>query len=161
MRIQRVASVKVVFSAAAIALACVFSGVPAFGATLQSVSGPVLVNKGAGFKPTTGPVQIGPGDQVMAKPASSAEIVYADGCRVRVAQEAVVTVQGSKRVETSPCDPAGQDDPQAVNDPADPAGEGLGAGAGPGVGAYVVGAGIVGIGVAGVIANSRPRAASP
>ena len=64
----------------------------------------------------------------------------------------------SRRPRAIPRDKA---PPQAANDPADPAGQGLGAGAGPGLGAYATGAGIAAIGVAGIIANAKSRPASP
>ena len=78
-------------------------------AVVQSVNGTVLVNRGAGFKPVTGTSQLSAGDVVMAKEGSSANIVYADGCSIRVAPGTVASVSqksggtNNARVEESPC----------------------------------------------------------
>ena len=65
----------------------------ASAATVQTNSGPVLVNTGSGgFEPVSGTTQIGPGAQVMARSGGDADVVQADGSRARVEPGAVVTI---------------------------------------------------------------------
>ena len=126
----------------------------AVAATLQSVSGPVLVSQGSGFKPAAGPVQVNPGDQIMAKPGGSAEIVYADGCRVHVEPGSIASVHGvahhgsinDGHAEASPCAESGQGHSPAVAEGATP---------------YLAGAGIAAIGVAVVVGIAKSKPASP
>ena len=103
MRIVKISSLAAVVTVATSAMA--------LAATLQAISGSVLVNQGAGFKPATGPTQLQVGDRVMTRAGGSAEIVYDDGCRVPVQAGSVATIQTRKsdgslkdgRVENSPC----------------------------------------------------------
>ena len=71
---------------------------PAFAATLGSVQGVVMVNRGNGYQTVQGTVQLNPGDVVVVNPGGSAQLSYADGCSVQVQVGAVVTVG-----EQSPC----------------------------------------------------------
>jgi hypothetical protein len=76
------------------AVAAVFMGVATVeAATLDEVQGRILVSRGGGFRPISGPVNLQPGMQVMANPNSSASIVYSNGCRDSVEPGTVVTVK--------------------------------------------------------------------
>ena len=52
-------------------------------ALLTSIQGSVFLNRGEGFQPASGPAQIAPGSRVHAE-QGSAEIVYENGCAVKV-----------------------------------------------------------------------------
>ena len=80
------------------ALALVASMQMAHAATIDRVSGGVLVNRGAGFVAISGAQELQPGDLVMVKPDGTAAIVYSDGCTVLVKKGAIATI-GAK----SPC----------------------------------------------------------
>lgn len=81
---------------AAVATLCL--SVPSLAATVQSVQGQVSVNAGTGYQLVRSGAAASPGAIVMANPGGSAQIVYPDGCVVRVDPGAVVTVQ-----DRSPC----------------------------------------------------------
>lgn len=83
----------IVSFAAAIALAA-----PALAATLGSVKGSVMVNRGGGYQAVYGPTQLKVGDIVVVNPGGSAQLTYPDGCSVQVQMGAVVTIG-----EQSPC----------------------------------------------------------
>ena len=110
-------------------LAAVLS-LPALAASVDSIQGKVSINRGSGFKPLNGSTEANAGDQVMASPGGSANIVYPDGCVVKVDPGTVVTVQ-----EPSPCKAGG-------DHPARP---------------YIIGAAIVGgaVGIAVVVSNNN------
>ena len=95
MRLMKIGSLAALVGMAA--------SVTCSAATIQSVSGTVLLNQGDGFKPISGQAQAKVGDRIMARAGSSADIVYADGCRVKVQPGAVTTIQGDILLETSPC----------------------------------------------------------
>jgi hypothetical protein len=79
-------------------IACLVLGAPAIAATLGSVQGQVMVNRGNGYQSVQGTVELNPGDVVVVNPGGSAQLSYADGCSVQVAVGSVVTV-----AEQSPC----------------------------------------------------------
>jgi hypothetical protein len=64
----------------------------AMGATLETVSPQLSVNRGQGYTQVTAPTQVSTGDRVMAAPSGRGKIVYADGCVVDVYPGAVMTV---------------------------------------------------------------------
>ena len=124
-------------------LGCVSLSAPAIAATLGSVQGTVMVNRGGGYQPVYGPTEVNPGDLVVVNPGGSAQIAYADGCSVPVQTGGVVTVGAQ-----SPC----------ATQTTGPGGPGLGS---PGIFALGVGvaAGTVGIFLA--TANDKDKSASP
>ena len=65
----------------------------ASAATVQDVQGTVLVNRGSGFQSTSGNDSVAPGDRIMARQGGSAQIVYDNGCRVKVEEGRVVVVK--------------------------------------------------------------------
>jgi hypothetical protein len=71
---------------------------PALAASVDSIQGQVSVNRGNGYQRVAASTEAKAGDQVMASPAGSANIVYADGCVVSVKPGAVVSVGAQ-----SPC----------------------------------------------------------
>ena len=73
------------FLGCAIAL-CVAT--PSLAATLEVVGGGVSINKGSGFKTVTGLVDAQPGDRITVAKGGSANIVYADGCTIRLGEQA-------------------------------------------------------------------------
>jgi hypothetical protein len=70
----------------------------ASAATVDSLKGRVLLNRGDGFQVLAAPTSANPGDTVMASPGGNAKIRYADGCVIDVHPGAVVSVG-----EKSPC----------------------------------------------------------
>jgi hypothetical protein len=60
-------------------------------AVVQNVGGKVLVNKGKGFVPVTGSMQLGAGDTLMIGNKGSATLAYAD-CQIDLSKPAVVTI---------------------------------------------------------------------
>ena len=79
----------------------VLSVAPARAALLQDISGNVVVNRGEGFEPVKGSVELATGDQVVVGPGGTATLSYGGGCNVPVAPEAVVSVSAK-----APCPPA-------------------------------------------------------
>jgi hypothetical protein len=73
----------------------------ASAATVNSIKGRVLFNRGDGFQVLTAPTTAKPGDSIMASPGGSAKVLYADGCAVDVRPGAVVSV-GAKSPCTAP-----------------------------------------------------------
>jgi hypothetical protein len=67
-------------------------------ATVNAVSGQVLVNKGDGYQQVAGATEANPGDTVVVNPGGSGSIVYPDGCVVQVQPGTVATIAPS-----SPC----------------------------------------------------------
>jgi hypothetical protein len=88
------------FCSAALCLGLLFCSA-ASAATVDSIKGRILLNRGDGFEVLAAPAEANPGDKVMAGPGGSAKIVYADGCAVNVSPGAVVTV-GAKSPCTAP-----------------------------------------------------------
>jgi hypothetical protein len=60
-------------------------------AVLSNVQGSVIVNRGDGFQPAQGGTSIAPGDRVRVV-AGSAEILYENGCVVKIGQGQMVAV---------------------------------------------------------------------
>ena len=84
----------------------------AFAATVEPIQKPVFLDQGDGFRSLSRRVSAGPGARVMAASGGSAQIVYSDGCVVKVEPGTVVTVQAiagdelddkSLRPRESPC----------------------------------------------------------
>ena len=69
-----------------------FVGLPAFAATVESVKGKVLINRGDGFQQTASGAQAKAGDRLMADAGGSAKLVYPGGCQVKVVPGRVVSV---------------------------------------------------------------------
>ena len=65
---------------------------PAAAATVESVKGKVLINRGEGFQPVTSGTQANPGDRLMASPRGSAKLVYSDRCQISIVPGRVVSV---------------------------------------------------------------------
>jgi len=78
----------------------------AFGATVASVKGRVLINRGDGFHQTTSGMQANAGDQLMADAGGSARLLYSGGCQVRIVPGKLVSV-GSRPPCTAPSSLAG------------------------------------------------------
>ncbi len=76
---------RTVFLAAAL-VACLAS--PSLAATLEVVGSTVAINKGSGFKPVTGIVDAQPGDRINVANGGSANVVYTDGCTIRLGEQA-------------------------------------------------------------------------
>ncbi len=61
---------------------------PSLAATLEVVGGSVSINKGSGFKTVTGFVDAQTGDRITVAKGGGANVVYADGCTIRLGDEA-------------------------------------------------------------------------
>jgi hypothetical protein len=100
---------RATFSLAALALSV---GTPARAAVLDGINGQVMVKRGGTYRLVKGPMELKPGESVVANPGGSAVISYTDGCNVPVAADSVVAVS-----EASPCavsqGPALSDSPEA------------------------------------------------
>jgi hypothetical protein len=110
---------RVAIAAAVLILAGSFAS-PSLAATVESIHGEVLVNRGTGFQRVSGVVHVNPGDTVMVSPGGKARVIYADGCPDFVSPGAVVRVS-----EQSPCAAHAQIPPVIV--PAFPAAAAFGA----------------------------------
>ncbi len=91
----------------AAALLVFLAGASAQAATLEGIQGTVLVDHGSGYSVAHGPMQLNPGDSVIANPGGAAKVVYADGCSVPVQPGSVVAVAGQSpcSIETGAVDP--------------------------------------------------------
>lgn len=78
-------------------VASVIASCPAGAATIENIAGGVKVNRGSGFSAQTSPTDLAPGDRIMVSKGGSAHLLYADGCRMKLAQ-GVTTVPAA-----SPC----------------------------------------------------------
>ena len=78
----------------------------ASAASFEVVSGEGAMNRGLGFQPVTGSVQVSPGATLHAPAGSSAYVVYDNGCRVRVAPGSFTQVK-----KQAPCGPSSRDLP--------------------------------------------------
>jgi len=67
----------------------------AANAAVLNASGSVSVNRGAGFQPVSGSVEVNPGDRVLVGPSGNATIAYSSTCvtTVPVNQLAIVRAQ--------------------------------------------------------------------
>ena len=114
----------------------IFLGFPASAATLDSIKGTVLINRGEGFRPLAGTAQANIGDTIMVSPGSSARVVYPDGCPVPVKPGQILTIAAE-----SPCTAFAQAGPPPRDDRDDDAGFWLGvAGSAVVIGAWIWGA---------------------
>ena len=68
-------------------------------ATVNTVTGQALINRGMGYQSINGATQGNVGDSVLAKPDSSASIVYENGCIVEVKPGQVVTIDAQPPCE--------------------------------------------------------------
>jgi hypothetical protein len=78
--------------------AALIFGSTAQAATLTADQGEIFVNRGSGYKVVREPVEVSAGDQVMAKPKSMGQVIFGDGCIMKVAPVSIFTVPS-----TSPC----------------------------------------------------------
>lgn len=67
-------------------------GPSALAATLEAVKGQVAINRGEGFRRVEGTIQAGAGDLVMASQGGSANLIYPDGCFIKVKPGSVIRV---------------------------------------------------------------------
>ncbi len=67
-------------------------------ATLSSIKGDILVNRGNGYQLQIGATELKPGDLVVANSGAGALIFYPDGCEVPVQPGDIVAVK-----DASPC----------------------------------------------------------
>jgi hypothetical protein len=74
--------------------ACVLplAGGASQAASLESIQGEVLIDRGGGFDSVGGPTSLDPGNTVIVNPGGSAVVVYSDECKVPVQPGAVLTV---------------------------------------------------------------------
>lgn len=79
-------------------VASVSLSVASFAATVSPIEGQLSISSGQGYRSVTGPTPGAAGDVIIASPGGSGEIVYDDGCRIRVVPGGVVTVAAK-----SPC----------------------------------------------------------
>lgn len=82
---------------AAVLLCAASASSAAYAATLDTIVGTVLVNKGKGFRPVTANTDIAAGDSVMVKDVSGADIVYENGCRIHVNPGTIATVFAKRK----------------------------------------------------------------
>jgi hypothetical protein len=73
----------------------------ASAATVDSIKGRVLLNRGDGFKSLAAPTTANPGNTVMAAPGGNAKLRYADGCVIDIRPGAIVSV-GARSPCTAP-----------------------------------------------------------
>lgn len=129
----------------AVALSVLLGTMPAHAALLQNVTGNVVVNRGEGFEPVKGSVELVPGDQVVVGPGGTATLSYGGGCNVPVGVETVAAVAA-----TAPCaapkpgDPVGKQVLTQAANPGAAAGEPAGGGGAGGAGAGGAGGGAAG-----------------
>lgn len=95
--------------------------VGAHAATLEAISGEVMVNNGSGYRFVSGVLELKPGDMVIANIGGSAELSYGGGCMVMVAAGSVVTVS-----EFWPCTTAQVTQPGQAAQPGVPGAAGQG-----------------------------------
>jgi hypothetical protein len=67
-------------------------------ATLHSIEGDVMINRGDGYEFARAEVDLDPGHHVIVSPTGSAQILYPDGCDVSVLPGTVVPIR-----KQSPC----------------------------------------------------------
>ncbi|MEZ5899144.1 MAG: hypothetical protein R3D51_06575 [Hyphomicrobiaceae bacterium] len=71
------------------------AGYAAKAATVEVIRGRVSINAGEGFLPVSGSAAAGSGNTVMAAPGAAANIVYENGCKVRVEAGNVAVVSST------------------------------------------------------------------
>ena len=91
---------RVTFGAVPLAMSLVF-GSAAQAATVRTIDGNVLINRGGGYERVRGTSQAKVGDTVMASPDGAALIIYADGCTVTVRPGSVVSIAAQSSCKRS------------------------------------------------------------
>lgn len=119
---------------------CLATASAASAATLTPVSGSVLLNTGAGYKPVSGSVEVKPGDSILVNAGGKAELAYGVCATYEITPGDVVYVAEDKSI---PC-----------------AGAVLGAGGGIGTGTLLIGAAAVAVGV-GIVVGVSSGSDSP
>jgi len=120
-------------------LCAVLASSPALAAaTVTPLGGQVLINRGQGYQPVTGPIEANPGDSLMVPAGGAATVLYPDGCSANVRPGDVVSIG-----TVSPCvNPYTQQDPTPTQHTDFPTwaalGLGVAAAAGVGVGIYEI-----------------------
>jgi hypothetical protein len=141
---------------AALAAACVaVSAVDA--ATVKSISGRVLLNRGDGYKLVAGEALAEAGTTVMASPGARGQIIYPNGCVIYVNPPYVVTVEARSPCTAVAIGQAGSL-PGPTGTKATP-----GTASAPGIdaGTFALGAAVVGGGVgAAILLSQKDRSAS-
>ena len=84
-----------------VALCLAVCSTSATAATLQGVQGVILASSGKGFQRASNGADLAAGTRVVAKHASSAVIIYDNGCREKVEPGRVVTVKADKECRES------------------------------------------------------------
>ncbi len=131
----------------AITISAALIAASAQAATLTNIEGAVTVSQGSGFQQAVAGAQVAPGDRIRTK-SGSAEILYPNGCAVRVGPKQLVTVLASP----PPCPASGgglKDGPVAA--------------AAPGDGTFLIGGLMIasGIGIGIAVSNNNNSPASP
>ena len=83
---------------ALLAASAMFASATAQAATLETIYGQALVNRGNGYELAVAGTQLNPGDIVAVNPGGLARIAYPDGCAAPVEPGSIVAV-----AEVSPC----------------------------------------------------------
>jgi hypothetical protein len=92
------------FAGIVIGLSAVLFGLPCLAAaskpvaSVEAITGKVLINRGQGFKEISGSAQANTGDQVMVQPGGRGKVLYTEGCMVDVLPGAVIGIAGSCKV---------------------------------------------------------------
>ena len=79
------------FCAVLLVISLIF-GSAAHAATVKTIEGNVLINRGNGYESVGGTAQAQVGDSIMVRTDGVAQIIYADGCAVIVQAGSVVSV---------------------------------------------------------------------
>jgi len=90
-------SIRIIASAIS-AVSFLIASSAAQAATVQPVSGQVMINQGQGYQTIKNPIKVKPGDRVIVNPGGFAKVNYSDGCNIPIQPGAVATI-GAK----SPC----------------------------------------------------------
>jgi hypothetical protein len=64
----------------------------AFAITVQVLQGQVLINRGQGYRMIDGTTEADPGNTVVVNPGGAAQIVYPNGCTMKVMPQSVTSV---------------------------------------------------------------------
>ena len=86
-----------------VALSAVFISTVAFAATVTPERGEVLLNRGEGYRLVKEATEVVAGNQLIANPHGKGQVVFADGCVLKVEPGVVVTIP-----DQSPCTRQGQ-----------------------------------------------------
>lgn len=91
---------RTTFRAVALVMSLIF-GSAAHAATVKTIEGNVLINRGNGYERVSGTSQAKVGDSVMVSPNGVAQIIYADGCAVTVRPGSVRVVETRSSCKTA------------------------------------------------------------